>query len=38
MNIVIRTLAVRLSGDLASVQWVVTGYLLALVGVLPLAG
>ena len=38
VNIAIRTLAVRLHGDLASVQWVVTGYLLALAGVLPLAG
>ena len=32
------TLAVRLHGDLPSVQWVVTGYLLALAAVLPLAG
>ncbi len=38
VNIAIRTLAVRLHGDLQSVQWVVTGYLLALAGVLPLAG
>ena len=38
VNIAIRTLGVRLHGDLASVQWVVTGYLLALAGVLPLAG
>lgn len=38
VNIAIRTLAVRLHGDLSSVQWVVTGYLLALAGVLPLAG
>jgi MFS family permease len=27
VNIAIRTLAVRLHGDLSSVQWVVTGYL-----------
>jgi EmrB/QacA subfamily drug resistance transporter len=38
VNIAIRTLAVRLHGGLPSVQWVVTGYLLALAGVLPLAG
>jgi EmrB/QacA subfamily drug resistance transporter len=38
VNIAIRTLAVRLHGDLPSVQWVVTGYLLALAGTLPLAG
>ena len=38
VNIAIRTLAVRLHGDLPSVQWVVTGYLLALAAVLPLAG
>jgi len=38
VNIAIRTLAVKLHGDLPSVQWVVTGYLLALAGVLPLAG
>jgi EmrB/QacA subfamily drug resistance transporter len=38
VNIAIRTLAVRLHGSLPSVQWVVTGYLLALAGVLPLAG
>jgi EmrB/QacA subfamily drug resistance transporter len=38
VNIAIRTLSVRLHGDLPSVQWVVTGYLLALAGVLPLAG
>jgi EmrB/QacA subfamily drug resistance transporter len=38
VNIAVHTLAVRLHGDLASVQWVVTGYLLALAAVLPLAG
>jgi EmrB/QacA subfamily drug resistance transporter len=38
VNIAIRTLAVRLHGSLPSVQWVVTGYLLALAAVLPLAG
>jgi EmrB/QacA subfamily drug resistance transporter len=38
VNIAIRTLSVRLHADLASVQWVVTGYLLALAAALPLAG
>jgi len=38
VNIAIRTLSVRLHSGLSSVQWVVTGYLLALAGVLPLAG
>jgi EmrB/QacA subfamily drug resistance transporter len=37
VNIAIRTLSVRLHADLASVQWVVTGYLLALAAALPLA-
>jgi len=38
VNIALRTLSVRLHADLASVQWVVTGYLLALAAALPLAG
>jgi EmrB/QacA subfamily drug resistance transporter len=38
VNIAIRTLSVRLHADLASVQWVVTGYLLALAAALPLTG
>jgi EmrB/QacA subfamily drug resistance transporter len=38
VNIALRTLSARLHGDLASVQWVVTGYLLALAAALPLAG
>ncbi len=38
VNIALRSLSVRLHADLASVQWVVTGYLLALAAVLPLAG
>jgi EmrB/QacA subfamily drug resistance transporter len=38
VNIAIRTLSVRLHADLSSVQWVVTGYLLALAAALPLAG
>jgi EmrB/QacA subfamily drug resistance transporter len=37
VNIAIRTLAVRLHAGLPSVQWVVTGYLLALAAALPLA-
>ena len=38
VNIALRTLSVRLHADLSSVQWVVTGYLLALAAALPLAG
>lgn len=38
VNIALRTLSVRLHADLASVQWAVTGYLLALAAALPLAG
>jgi EmrB/QacA subfamily drug resistance transporter len=38
VNIAIRTLSVKLHTDLSSVQWVVTGYLLALAAALPLAG
>jgi EmrB/QacA subfamily drug resistance transporter len=38
VNIAIRTLSLRLRTDLSSVQWVVTGYLLALAATLPLAG
>jgi EmrB/QacA subfamily drug resistance transporter len=38
VNVALRTLSVRLHADLSSVQWVVTGYLLALAAVLPLAG
>jgi EmrB/QacA subfamily drug resistance transporter len=38
VNIALHTLSVRLHADLASVQWVVTGYLLALAAALPLAG
>jgi EmrB/QacA subfamily drug resistance transporter len=38
VNIALRTLSVRLHAGLASVQWVVTGYLLALAAALPLAG
>jgi EmrB/QacA subfamily drug resistance transporter len=37
VNIAIRTLALRMHTDLPSVQWVVTGYLLALAAALPLA-
>src|SRR4051812_5870137 len=37
VNIAIRSLAVRLHAGLSSVQWVVTGYLLALAAALPLA-
>jgi EmrB/QacA subfamily drug resistance transporter len=37
VNIAIRTLSIRLHADLSSVQWVVTGYLLALAAALPLA-
>ncbi len=38
VNIALRTLSVRLHAGLDSVQWVVTGYLLALAAALPLAG
>jgi EmrB/QacA subfamily drug resistance transporter len=38
VNIAIRTLSVRLHVPLSSVQWVVTGYLLALAAVIPVAG
>jgi EmrB/QacA subfamily drug resistance transporter len=38
VNIAIRTLSVQLHAQLSSVQWVVTGYLLALAAALPLAG
>jgi EmrB/QacA subfamily drug resistance transporter len=38
VNIALHTLSVRLHAGLASVQWVVTGYLLALAAALPLAG
>jgi EmrB/QacA subfamily drug resistance transporter len=38
VNIALHTLSVRLHADLGSVQWVVTGYLLALAAALPLAG
>jgi EmrB/QacA subfamily drug resistance transporter len=38
VNIAIRTLSVRLHVTLSSVQWVVTGYLLALATVIPVAG
>jgi EmrB/QacA subfamily drug resistance transporter len=38
VNVAIRSLSVRLHASLPSVQWVVTGYLLALAAVLPLAG
>lgn len=37
VNIAIRSLAIRLHAGLSSVQWVVTGYLLALAAALPLA-
>jgi EmrB/QacA subfamily drug resistance transporter len=37
VNIAIRTLTLRLHTGLQSVQWVVTGYFLALAGALPLA-
>jgi EmrB/QacA subfamily drug resistance transporter len=37
VNIAVRTLSVRLHANLSSVQWVVTGYLLALAAALPLA-
>jgi EmrB/QacA subfamily drug resistance transporter len=38
VNIAIRSLSVRLHVPLSSVQWVVTGYLLALAAVIPMAG
>jgi EmrB/QacA subfamily drug resistance transporter len=38
VNIAIRTLSVRLHVTLSSVQWVVTGYLLALATAIPVAG
>ena len=38
VNIAIRTLSVQLHVPLSSVQWVVTGYLLALAAVIPVAG
>jgi EmrB/QacA subfamily drug resistance transporter len=38
VNIALRTLSVRLHAGLSSVQWLVTGYLLALAAALPLTG
>lgn len=38
VNVAIRSLSVRLHTPLPSVQWVVTGYLLALAATLPLTG
>jgi EmrB/QacA subfamily drug resistance transporter len=38
VNIAIRTLSARLDVALSSVQWIVTGYLLALAAVIPVAG
>ncbi|HEV2812545.1 MAG TPA: DHA2 family efflux MFS transporter permease subunit [Solirubrobacteraceae bacterium] len=38
VNVAIRTLAQDFSTDLATIQWVVTGYTLALAAVIPLTG
>lgn len=38
VNVALRTLSVRLDSPLSTVQWVVTGYLLALAAVIPASG
>ena len=38
VNVALETLSVDLSSPIASVQWVVTGYMLALAAVMPVTG